>query len=47
MTDKQTGDTWTYSLGGMRTIPQGQGLSAADVKNEVTLDKVSLSLLPR
>ena len=44
-TDPLTGDTWTYALGGMRYIPQGQGLSAADIKNSVTLDKVNLLLL--
>lgn len=40
-----TGDTWTYALGGMRYIPQGEALSAADMKNEVTLDKVGFLLL--
>lgn len=42
MADIRAGDTWTYALGGMRYIPQGQGLSAADVNNSVMLDKVSL-----
>ncbi|KAG9711600.1 hypothetical protein KCU73_g17134, partial [Aureobasidium melanogenum] len=37
------GDTWTYSLGGMRYIPQGEALSAADTKNEVILDKISFA----
>ncbi|KAG9603064.1 hypothetical protein KCU77_g5814, partial [Aureobasidium melanogenum] len=36
-------DTWTYSLGGMRYIPQGEALSAADMKNEVILDKISFA----
>ncbi|CAD0114362.1 unnamed protein product, partial [Aureobasidium uvarum] len=36
-------DTWTYALGGMRYIPQGEGLSAVDMKNEVILDKISFT----
>ncbi|KAI5200672.1 hypothetical protein E4T38_06464 [Aureobasidium subglaciale] len=36
-------DTWTYALGGMRYIPQGEALSAANIRNEVALDKISFA----
>lgn len=30
----------TYALGGMRYIPQGEALTAANIRNEVAMDKV-------
>lgn len=38
----RAGDTWTYALGGMRSVPAGTAVTAIDLKNEVVMDKVRL-----